>query len=91
MRAYIQTIHQNIGSFPSVPNNSYERYFFDGDTIINGTYYNKLYVDFNNNPSAPDCLALSGARYVGKAKTHSQHLLQAICYNLYRISIVEIV
>lgn len=34
---------------------------------------------------------VSGARYVGKAKTHSQHLLQAICYNLYRMPIVEIV
>lgn len=32
---------------------------------------------------------VSGARYVGKAKTHSQHLLQAICYNLYRLPIVE--
>ena len=31
---------------------------------------------------------VSGARYVGKAKTHSQHLLQGICYNLYRIPIV---
>jgi len=30
-----------------------------------------------------------GARYVGKTKTHSQHLLQAICYNLYRMPIVE--
>lgn len=29
------------------------------------------------------------ARYVGKAKTHSQHLMQAICYNLYRAPIVE--
>jgi len=27
------------------------------------------------------------ARYVGKAKTHSQHLLQAICYNLYRMPV----
>lgn len=34
---------------------------------------------------------VSGARYVGKAKTHSQHLLQAICYNLYRMPIVEFV
>ncbi len=58
---YIQTIHQNIGSFPPIPTYSYERYFFDGDTIINGTYYTKLYVDFTNNPSAPDGLALSGA------------------------------
>lgn len=32
---------------------------------------------------------VSGARYVGKAKMHSQHLLQAICYNLYRVPIVE--
>lgn len=32
---------------------------------------------------------VSGARYVGKTKTHSQHLLQAICYNLYRMPIVE--
>ncbi|XWN34691.1 MAG: IS5 family transposase [Roseivirga sp.] len=24
------------------------------------------------------------ARYVGKAKTHSQHVLEALCYNLYR-------
>jgi transposase, IS5 family len=28
------------------------------------------------------------ARYVGKAKMHSQHLLQAICYNLYRIPVI---
>lgn len=28
------------------------------------------------------------ARYKGKAKTHSQHLLEAICYNLYRQPIV---
>jgi len=32
---------------------------------------------------------VSGARYVGKTKTHSQHLLQAICYNLYRMPIIE--
>lgn len=32
---------------------------------------------------------VSGTRYVGKAKTHSQHLLQAICYNLYRMPITE--
>ena len=32
---------------------------------------------------------VSGARYVGKAKTHSQHLIQAIGYNLYRMPIVE--
>lgn len=32
---------------------------------------------------------VSGARYVGKSKTHSQHLLQAICYNLYRMPIIE--
>ena len=29
------------------------------------------------------------ARHVGKAKTHSQHLMQAICYNLYRVPIIE--
>ncbi len=29
------------------------------------------------------------ARYVGKTKTHSQHLLQAICYNLYRMPVVD--
>jgi IS5 family transposase len=34
---------------------------------------------------------VSEARYVGKAKTHSQHLLQAICYNLYRMPIIEAV
>jgi IS5 family transposase len=34
---------------------------------------------------------VSGARYVGKAKTHSQHLIQGICYNLYRMPIVELV
>ena len=26
----------------------------------------------------------NGARYVGKAKTHSQHVLEALSYNLYR-------
>lgn len=31
----------------------------------------------------------SVARYVGKAKTHSQHIIQAICYNLYRLPVVE--
>ena len=30
------------------------------------------------------------ARYVGKAKMHSQHLLQAICYNLYRMPVIEV-
>lgn len=34
---------------------------------------------------------VTGARYVGKAKMHSQHLIQAICYNLYRIPVVEAV
>ena len=34
---------------------------------------------------------VSGARYVGKAKTHSQQLIQAISYNLYRIPIIEAV
>ena len=29
------------------------------------------------------------ARYVGKAKMHSQHLIQAICYNLYRMPIIQ--
>jgi IS5 family transposase len=28
------------------------------------------------------------ARYVGKTKMHSQHLIQAICYNLYRMPII---
>ena len=28
------------------------------------------------------------AKYVGKAKMHSQHLIQAICYNLYRMPII---
>ena len=32
---------------------------------------------------------VSGARYVGKAKTHSQHLIQAISYNLYRMPIIK--
>jgi len=32
---------------------------------------------------------VSVARYVGKTKMHSQHLLQAICYNLYRLPVVE--
>lgn len=32
----------------------------------------------------------SEARYVGKAKTHSQHLIQAIGYNLYRMPVVEL-
>lgn len=27
------------------------------------------------------------ARYVGKVKTHAQHLIQAICYNLYRMPV----
>lgn len=31
------------------------------------------------------------ARYIGKAKMHSQHLLQSICYNLYRVPLVKIV
>lgn len=31
------------------------------------------------------------ARYVGKAKTHAQHLLQGICHNLYRIPLVTVV
>jgi IS5 family transposase len=30
------------------------------------------------------------ARYIGKAKMHSQHLLQGICYNLYRVPLVRI-
>ena len=30
------------------------------------------------------------ARYVGKAKMHSQHLLQAICYNLYRMPVIAV-
>lgn len=30
------------------------------------------------------------ARYVGKDKMHSQHLLQAICYNLYRMPVVAV-
>jgi transposase, IS5 family len=29
------------------------------------------------------------ARYVGQAKMHSQHLIQAICYNLYRMPIIQ--
>ena len=29
-------------------------------------------------------LKANGARYVGKAKTHSQHVLEALSYNLYR-------
>ena len=37
------------------------------------------------------CFKVSGARYVGKAKTHSQQLIQAISYNLYRIPIIEAV
>lgn len=31
------------------------------------------------------------ARYVGKVKTHGQHVLQGICYNLYRVPIIEAV
>lgn len=34
---------------------------------------------------------VNGARYVGKAKTHSQHLMQAISYNLYRMPVVDAV
>ena len=30
------------------------------------------------------------ARYVGKAKMHTQHLLQAICYNLYRMPVIVV-
>lgn len=30
------------------------------------------------------------ARYVGLDKTHSQHLMQAICYNLYRMPVIPV-
>jgi hypothetical protein len=70
---YIQTIHQNNQIWPPYPTYSYERYFFDSDTLINNTNYKKLYVDFTNTYGNPN--GINGF-YVIRQDTIQRKLIQ---------------
>lgn len=60
------------------------------EKLINKTISQTRYKVERTFGSISRWFKVSGARYVGKSKTHSQHLLQGICYNLYRMPIVEV-